>query len=93
MSFSSPAIEALSLLKPSFYVSFQNSFKNNSFRNMKYFYVNNFDKAIANFNFWKKNLRNEEIKTKLLQKYFNKIFGNNYFDYKKIYNDLTKYLN
>jgi hypothetical protein len=93
MSFSSPTIEALSLLKPSFYVSFQNSFKNNSFRNMKYFYVNNFDESVKNFNFWKSNLSKEKIKIKLLKKYFNQIFGNDYINYGKIYNDLTKYLN
>ena len=37
MSFSSPTIEALSLMKPSFFVNFQNNFKMNSFRKMQFF--------------------------------------------------------
>jgi len=92
MSFSSPTIEALSLLKPSTYVSFQNSFKNNSFRNMKYFYASNFDLAIRNFNFWKNNLKKNKIQKKILNDYFSQIFGKNFLRYEDIYKDLSKYL-
>jgi polysaccharide biosynthesis PFTS motif protein len=92
MSFASPTIEALALLKPSFYVSFQNSFKNNSFRNMKYFYVNGFGPSIKNFNLWKNYLKKNKIKDKLLKKYFNQIFGNKYLSYQEIHADLSKYL-
>ena len=91
MSFSSPTIEALSLMKPSFFVNFQNNFKMNSFRKMQFFYSKNLEESIKNFNFWKNHIIKKKNK-KLLNNYFKKIFGNKYYNLEKILEDLSKNL-
>ena len=91
MCFASPTVEALSLLKPSFYVSFQNNFKMNSYRKMQFFYSKNLEESIKNFNFWKNHIIKKKNKT-LLNNYFKKIFGNKFYDLEKILEDLSKNL-
>ena len=89
MGFSSPTIEALSLFKPSFYVNFQNNYKNNSFRKMNYFYGCNEKSSLKIFNYWKNCIVNKKKLLKLLNLHYYKVYGKNYHSFDRIFQDVT----
>jgi len=93
MGFSSPTIEALALLKPSFYVNFQNNFKYNSFRKMKYFYGNDEKSSLRIFNYWKKCILNKKKYSRLLYSHYHKVYGENYYSFDNIFQDIISHIN
>jgi hypothetical protein len=92
MGFSSPTIEALALFKPSFYVNFQNNYKNNSFKKLNYFYGGNEKASLRIFNYWKNCIINKKNYSKLLNSHYYKLYEEKYYSFEKIFQDITSHI-
>jgi hypothetical protein len=90
MAFASTSVEALSLLRPSFYVNFQNSFKNNSFSRMKFFYGNSEKNSLRIFKYWYNFVNSNKRNSNLLLSYSNQLFDKRNFTFDMFLNDMIQ---